>query len=237
MTTPGDQSGFLGLLMLDTRFPRVVGDIGHPATFGFPTRQAVVVGASPQRVVRGGGASLLPPFVEAGHALVAQGAQAIATSCGFLVRFQRELSEALPVPVWTSSLLLVPELQAGLPAGHRVGIVTVDAAALGAAHLRAAGADPATPVEGIAPGCSLQRSLLADLPTLDEAQAALDVVDAGRRLVARCPEVAVIVLECTNMPPYAPALRRALGLPVHDVTTMLAERWGRLASSSDGIAA
>jgi len=224
--------GFLGVLMLDTRFPRIVGDIGNPATFNFPVRYAVVAGASPQRVVRERDTSLLTPFIQAGRALVAQGARAIATGCGFLVLFQRELDAALPVPVWTSSLLLVPELQAGLPAGRRVGVITIDAASLDIEHLRAAGADPATPVEGVAPGGSLQRSLLGNLPTLDETQAALEVVAAGRRLVARCPEAAAIVLECTNLPPYAAALRQALGLPVHDIKTLLDDRWRRLPAAS-----
>ena len=39
----------LGVLMLDTRFPRVVGDIGNPLTFDFPVRYEVVRGASPKR--------------------------------------------------------------------------------------------------------------------------------------------------------------------------------------------
>ena len=124
------------------------------------------------------------------------------------------------------------DLQAGLPDGRQVGVITIDAASLGADHLRAAGADPSTtPIEGIAPGCSLQRSLLDNLPSLNETQAALDVVAAGRRLVARCPEVATVVLECTNLPPYAAALRQALGLPVHDITTLLNDRWHRLAAT------
>ena len=227
--------GFLGVLMLDTRFPRIVGDIGNPASLDFPVRYAVVAGASPQRVVRERDASLLPPFLEAGRVLVGQGACAITTSCGFLVLFQRALGEALSVPVWSSSLLLVPELQAGLPAGRQVGVITIDAASLGAEHLRAAGADPSTtPIEGIAPGSSLQRSLLGNLPTLNEPQAALDVVAAGHRLVARCPQVATVVIECTNLPPYAAALRQALGLPVHDITTLLDDRWRRLAVACGG---
>ena len=44
-------------------------------------------------------------------------------------------------------------------------------------------------------------------------------VAAAQRLIARHPEVAAIVLECTNMPPYADAVRAATGLPVHDITT------------------
>ena len=43
--------GFLGVLMLDTRFPRPLGDIGHPQSFGVPVRQRVVAGAWPSSVV------------------------------------------------------------------------------------------------------------------------------------------------------------------------------------------
>lgn len=207
----------LGVLMLDTRFPRVCGDVGHPGSFDVPVRYAVVHGASPQRVVREGDPALLQPFIDAAVALVAQGATAITTSCGFLVLFQRELQAAVPVPVWTSSLLKLGELQ-------RPGVVTVDASALGAEHLRAAGASRSTPVEGLAPGCSLQRTLLEDLPTLDEAAAEAEVVAAAQRLVARDPAIDSLVLECTNMPPYAAAVAHATGRPVHHLLTLVHER-------------
>ena len=48
---------------------------------------------------------LLAPFVAAGLELVAEGAQALTTSCGFLARWQRELQARLPVPLWSSALL------------------------------------------------------------------------------------------------------------------------------------
>ena len=215
----------LGVLMLDTRFPRPPGDIGNPATFGFPVRYAVVRGASPQRIVREGGGGLLQPFIDAGRGLVRDGAAAITTSCGFLILFQDALQQALGVPVWSSSLLLVAPLAAALPVGRRVGIVTVDAASLGAAHLQAAGASSETPIEGLAAGSAFQRCLLDDEPTLDVDDARCATVDAARALVARRPDVAAIVLECTNMPPYAAAVRDATGRPVHDITTLLTSRF------------
>jgi hypothetical protein len=211
----------LGVLMLQTRFPRPPGDVGHPASWAMPVRWRVVEGASPRRVVREGDPALLQPFVDAGRALVAEGARAITTSCGFLVAFQAELQAALPVPVWTSALLKLPELDAP-------GVVTVDAASLGAAHLRAAGANADTPVEGLAAGCTLQRTLLDDLPDLDAAAAEADVVAAARRLVAREPTLRTLVLECTNMPPYAAAVRAATGRPVHHLMTLVHERWQAL---------
>jgi hypothetical protein len=223
---------FLGVLMLETRFPRPVGDIGHPATFAFPVRHRVVRGASARRVVSAGEPGLLEPFIAAARDLVAEGAGAIATSCGFLVRYQAALQAALPVPVWTSSLLLVPMLQAALGGPGRVGIVTVDAEALGAAHLAAAGADPATPVEGLAPGCAFQLALLDDAPAFDPAEAEAATVAAAENLVRRHPQVEALVLECTNMPPYADAVRRATGRAVHDATTMLADRFPAVAAAA-----
>ena len=215
---------FLGVLMLETRFPRPLGDIGHPCSFSMPVRWAVVHGASPRRVVLGQDPALLEPFIEAGRVLVAQGAAALTTSCGFLALWQRELQAALPVPVWTSSLLKLAELP-----GRRCGVITIDAAALTGAHLRAVGADPGTPVEGISPGSALQRTLLLDLPELDEADARAQVLAAAARLRARHPGLRALVLECTNLPPYADALRHASGLPVHDILTLLHERWEALA--------
>lgn len=221
-------SSTLGILMLDTRFPRIKGDIGNPATFAFPVAYRTVAGASPKRVVVSPDASLLAPFVAAGRALIDDGATALTTSCGFLVLFQRELQRALPVPVWTSSLLLVAELDAERVSGGTTGVVTVDAASLTAVHLAAAGATAGTPVEGLAEDSGFRRTLLEDEAGLDIDAACADTVAAALRLVARRPDVARIVLECTNMPPYARAVAAATGRPVHDITTLLAARWRTL---------
>ena len=227
----GDVTLVLGVLMLDTRFPRIAGDIGHPATFDVPVLQRRIAGASPDRVVRRDPQALLPDFIAAGRALVDEGATALTTSCGFLVRFQADLAAALPVPVWTSSLLLLPGLDAALaPSGRRAGVVTVDAASLSAAHLAAAGARVDTPIEGLAPESAFARTLLEDRATLDVAAAREATVSAAARLVARHPEVGAIVLECTNMPPYAADVARATGRPVHDITTLVTDRLRALAA-------
>jgi hypothetical protein len=214
-------SNFLGILMLDTHFPRPPGDVGNPASWRMPVRHRVVASASPRRVMREGDPALIERFIDAGRALVADGARAITTSCGLLVRWQAALERALPVPVWSSSLLLLPTLP-------RPGVITVDATSLGLAELQTAGAAADTPVEGLAPGCALQRMLLEDLPTLDLEAAEADSVAAARRLVQRRPRVESLVLECTNLPPYAGAIERATGRPVQHRMTLVHERWSAL---------
>jgi aspartate/glutamate racemase len=221
----------LGLLMLQTRFPRPRGDVGHPLTFGFEVRRHVVLGATPERVVRGRDPAALSPFIDAARSLVKGGCDAIGTSCGFLALWQRELQAALPVPVWSSALL---QLAAEQAAGRRCGVITIEAASLRPAHFEAVGADPATPVEGITPGSALHRTLLLDLPQLDAADAQGQVLAAARRLLERHPGIDTLVLECTNLPPYAPALREACGLPVLDVVTLLNARLAALAATACG---
>lgn len=216
----------LGVVMLETRFPRPPGDIGNAQTFAFPVRYRTVAGASPRKVVIERDPALLAPFVDAARALERDGVSAVTTSCGFLALFQREMAAAVTVPVWTSSLLLVAEIEAGLPEGRRVGIVTADADSLSADHLHAVGARADTPREGLALDSRFRATLLQDLGELDAAEAARATVAAAERLIERHPEVAAIVLECTNMPPYADAVRAATRRPVHDITTLVRARLG-----------
>ena len=212
----------LGILMLETRFARVPGDIGNATTWPFPVLYRVVRGATPERVVLHAAEGLLPLFLDAAKELVDIGAQAITTSCGFLSLFQRELAAHVGVPVAASSLMQIPWVQASLPPDKRVGVVTVSAGSLSPAHLAAVGAAPDTPLAGTENGAEIFRVLVrGEKEDLDVALAARDIVEAGRELVSRHPDVGAIVLECTNMPPYAALLAEAVGLPVYDITTLV----------------
>lgn len=212
----------LGILMLDARFPRIPGDMGNATTWPFPVMYRVVKGATPERVVLQGAEGLLDDFLAAAAELVDQGAEALTTNCGFLTLFQRELATHVRVPVATSALMQVPWVQAMLPPGKRVGIVTVSKSSLTDAHLTAAGVPLDVPIAGTEGGREFFRVLIrAEKQDMDVALAEQDILDAGRSLVAAHPEVGAIVLECTNMPPYARALREVVGLPVFDIVSMI----------------
>ncbi|HTN61702.1 MAG TPA: aspartate/glutamate racemase family protein, partial [Devosia sp.] len=218
---PGGDEPFIGVLMLDTQFVRFPGDIGHAASWQTPVRFKTVRGAQPAQVVYGRAAGLLEPFIAAGLELVDQGARAITTSCGFLALFQRELSEALPVPVFTSSLLQIPMIEKSLPETKRVGILTFSAKALSAEHLRAVGVATDTPIQGL-PAESLFVRYYGNQPcNADMAVFDMEVAAAARSLIARHPEIGAIVCECTNLPRHAPAIARATALPVFHVMSMM----------------
>jgi hypothetical protein len=184
----------------------------------------VVRGATPERVVLRGAEGLLPDFLAAAADLVDLGAEAITTNCGFLSLFQRELATHVRVPVATSALIQVPWVQATLPPGKRVGVITVSAGSLTPRHLEAAGVPLDTPIAGTETGREFFRVLIkAEKADLDVGLAERDIIDAGQTLVARHAGIGAIVLECTNMPPYARALRESVGLPIFDIYSLI--RW------------
>lgn len=219
-----NQYGYtVGILMLDTRFPRIPGDMGNAATFPFPVRYHRVAGADPDLVVRRRAEGLLPAFVQGARALEREGVGAITTNCGFLVKYQRELAAAVAVPVFTSSLLLVPLVHRMLPPGRRVGLMTVNAGSLGAEHLAGAGIGPEVPmvVVGLEGEKEFTRVLLGDELELDVDLAREEHLRVARRLVTEHPDVGAIVLECTNMPPYTADIQRETGLAVFDIVSLV----------------
>ena len=211
----------IGILMLETRFPRIPGDVGNAATWPFPVLYRVVRDASPDRVVRQGATGLLDAFVEAGQELVHLGADGLTTGCGFLALQQAELARACGVPVATSSLMQVAAVEALLPPGRRAGILTISRASLTEEHLAFAGAPLDAPVGGTDDGREFTRVILDDEPELDVDLARQDVVDGARRLVEAHPEVGALVLECTNMCPYSADVAEAVGLPVYDFVSFV----------------
>jgi hypothetical protein len=208
---------FLGVLTLDTRFPRLVGDIGNPTSFPVPTFTRVVRGCGPRDAVQGAdgqrAAGLFDSFCATMRQLEREGAASITTSCGFLVLLQERLQAAARVPVVTSSLMLLPDL---LQQHQRVGVLTISAQHLGEPYLQAAGV-PASRnadvlVEGVEADGAFARAILGNEPSLDFGGARRDVLAAARRLAARAPDFTDLVLECTNMPPYAADMQAATGL-------------------------
>ncbi|MEM5491649.1 aspartate/glutamate racemase family protein [Hoeflea sp. AS16] len=211
----------VGILMLDARFPRIPGDVGNATTWPFPVLYRVVRKATPDLVVRQGAAGTLDAFIEAGRDLVRDGADGITTNCGFLSLFQQQLSEALQVPVATSSLMQVELVNRLLPPGKRAGILTISASTLTPRHLEAAGVPANTPVGSTEGGREFTRAILGNELELDVDLARQDNIEAALELCARHPDIGAIVLECTNMVPYAADIRAATGVPVFTIESFI----------------
>ena len=211
----------VGILMLESRFPRIPGDMGNAGTWRFPVLYKVVKGANPDLVVRRQAKGLRDAFVDAAKELAETGADGITTNCGFLSIFQDDIAKAVNIPVVASTLMQVSMVNKLLTPGHRAGILTISGSTLSREHLDAAGVPEGTPVESTGENDEFTRAILDDLESMDVEIARNENVEAARSLIRKNPDVGAIVLECTNMTPYAADIRKAVDLPVFTAESMV----------------
>lgn len=211
----------IGILILDTRFERLPGDIGFAETWPFPVQFGVVRGATPEKVVEGGAEGLLEDFVAAAEELIDLGVDGLTTSCGFLAKIHNQLVERLPVPIATSSLLQIPMARALLPAGRNVGVLTADKNALTDAHFAGIGLKKDVPVVGMNLQGVFKRNIRSGAQNVDRSVQENEVLQMAETLLIENPEVGAIVSECTNLAPYSAAIQQRFGVPVFDIFTLV----------------
>lgn len=210
----------IGVLMLDTKFHRPVGDIGNHDTFSFPVVYKKVKGASVARVVKQGDPKLIIPFVKAARELENEGVKAITTSCGFLALFQKEIQNQLSVPFFSSSLLQIPLVS--MIAGEPIGVLTASKLSLTAAHFKGVNVrNESIVVEGLEGMPAFAGAIIEEEIELDERAVAEEMQQVTTEWIAKNPDLKAIILECTNMPPYKQALREVTDLPIFDITTLV----------------
>jgi len=200
----------------------IPGNIAHPETFDFPVAYERITGAHYQTVVVQPNTGVLASMVDAARAMERRGIRAILTSCGFNAVFQRELASAVDVPVFASALLQVPLVHRMLKPDQCVGIITAAEEHLTTVHLTSVGITDEMPIcfAGLENSREFARILVDPKaePMVDKLES--EVIDLARRLVAENRNTGAIVLECTDLPPFAAALRRVLRMPVFDIVSL-----------------
>ena len=194
--------------------------MGNAYTWDFPVLYKVVKGASPQKVVAENDPSLLQPFINAAKELEAEGVSAITTNCGFLAMFQKEMNEAVNIPLFSSTLLMIPLVYSMIRPDQKVGVMTVNKSTLSDKIIYGAGcADIPKVIIGMEAEEEFTNMILEDRLQMDVDKCRAEHVNVAKRLVDENPDLGAIVLECTNMPPYSHAIQQATGLPVFDIVT------------------
>ncbi|MCS7233539.1 MAG: aspartate/glutamate racemase family protein [Synergistetes bacterium] len=213
------EKAVLGILMLETRFPRIIGDVGNPQTYPFPVKLKKVSGANLKTVVWRTETSLINAFLEGAKELEKEGVKAITTSCGFTILFQDKLAQEVKVPVFASSLIMIPWVYKMIRG--KIGVITANSRSLSQAHLEAAGANGIPVViKGLEGKEEFRRVILEDSPDGDFTKIEKEVLETAKELVIEHPDIRGFVFECHNLPPYTPRVQMELGLPVFDFLTL-----------------
>ncbi|EAR61918.1 aspartate/glutamate racemase family protein [Neptuniibacter caesariensis] len=212
----------VGVISLESYFPKPEGHIKHPASFDFPVIYKTVQGATIERLIRDRDPALLAPFIEAAKELEREGVKAITGSCGFLALHQKAIAEAVDIPVFMSSLIQVPLVSRMIKPSQKVGVVVANSEALTDAHLSGVGIqDEPMVIAGMQDQPQFAEVILrGDSNDLDMDKFETELTTVVEKMLDENPEVGAIVLECTDLSHFAPALHRKFGLPVFDLSSL-----------------
>ena len=212
----------IGVLCLDSRFPKPVGHIKNPSSFKFPILYETVKGATVQKMLDNPGADFIAPFLDAAKKLESDGVRAITGSCGFLALFQKELANSVSIPVYSSSLIQIPMIYNMFGSIGQVGILTASRSKLTKKHFQGVGAENfPVAIEGMDDSEEFREVILEGTrDNMNITKVANEILECAKTLILKNPDVNALVLECTDMPPYSFKLQRELKLPIFDITTL-----------------
>lgn len=220
-TTPGRPVAYgytIGILCAEWNVPFVPGDLNNASTFDFPVRYLTVEGASGAEVLTGNAADYADMFIQAAKALEAEGIHAITGNCGYMAAYQEPVSNAVNLPVFMSSLLQAPMLSHMLGAHQRLAVIAANGAGITEQVLHGAGiTDPdRLVIQGLDHMPHFNEVILQEKGVLDEDRLREEVVRVATETVTAHPSIGAVLLECSDLPPYARAVHEATGLPVFD---------------------
>lgn len=215
----------IGIIMLDTVFPRIPGDIGNAKSYDIPVRYKIVKNAQPDRIMGDTPDSeLLKPFIDAAHELEEEGVKAITTSCGFLAAFQRELADAVNIPVFTSALILAPLVKSMINKNKKIGIFTERAQYMNEGHFTKVGwssKDIPVVISGMPEGSPFPALFIGNQYEEEREVLQQCMEELTRRHMETYPDTGAIIFECTNFGPFSRYVQDIAKVPVFGINQLL----------------
>ncbi len=211
----------IGIVVLETWYPLLPGNVANATTFDFPVRYKILREATVERIMRADPV-LLDMIIQAGHEFEQEGVRAMVGACGYFANYQREVAAALNIPVFLSSLLQAPMIYRALKPEQQVGILVANAKAVGQTMLEACGITADIPIAYL--GMEDQpefRNILEYGGQFHYDKFEAEVVSRAQQLVTENPNVGAILLECSDLPPFAWSVQKAVKLPVFDFISMI----------------
>jgi hypothetical protein len=210
----------IGVLMLDCNIPFVPGDVGNASTYDFPVQFRLVPGATGEAVITRQDPALTPVFIDQAKQLVGQGVRAITGDCAYMGAYQRDVADAVDVPVFLSSLMQVPLALSMLRSDQKLAVLVANGAGVTDRLLEPVGivgdVRERCVFRGLEDKEHFSDVFLREIGEVDVARVEAEMIETSQGVLNDEPSVAAFLFECSDMPPYSAAVQRATGLPVFD---------------------
>lgn len=212
----------IGLICLDSLFPKPIGHVRNPETFDFPVLTRLLQGVTVKKILCDESSKLADIFIEAACDLEHQGVRAITGSCGFMAQFQKEIARAVNIPVFMSSLLQIPLVYSMLNTKNKIGVLTASKQSLSERHLRAVAAeDLPVIIEGLEDQKQFRKVIIDGKHNeLDFKIFENEIFSVTENMLSENDNIGALLLECTDLTYFSRSLRIRFNLPVFDIITL-----------------
>ena len=212
----------IGVLCLESYFPKPPGHLRNPVSFDFPVTYKVMRGIDVPKLLFNPTPDLVAPFIEAAQELEREGVLAITGSCGFLARFHKELTQAVKIPVLVSSLTQVPLVRTLHGADATIGVLTASSKALTPFHFEQIGGDiNDVVVKGMEGYPEFWEVIIeAKRESMDFSTMEQEICDAAESMMKE-HNLDALVLECTDLSAFARRVQERICRPVYDINGLI----------------
>ena len=226
-------TGFsVGILCSDENsYPVIPGNVANYSTYPFPVHYKLVPKCTAERLLNND-RSLENGIIESVKQLQSEGAKVISSACGFFGNFQEQAANAVDIPVLLSSLVQLPMIETGLKVGQKIGILTAYEKGLTESLLKSCGVTNSSNliIGDLSKGKEFS-SISNGAGSFDNKKLCDEIVEKAVEITTKYPEIGAILLECSDLPPYAFAIQQAVQLPVYDFITLI--RWAHYGNSQN----
>ncbi|MDO5519539.1 MAG: aspartate/glutamate racemase family protein [bacterium] len=209
----------IGIIAVDLIYPKLPGNVANATSFSYPVLYKKVSFEIEQLFE--GDPSIEAQIVAAAKELEAEGVRAIIGACGYFAHFQRVVSEAVDIPVYLSSLCQIPIIELGLSSSKKIAVLAASGENLNDELLGKLGISSERLIIKSIGELDSFAPIRWGKTTLDNGALTKELGEVALELVREHPEIGAILLECSDLPPYAYEIQCLTGLPVYDFITMI----------------
>jgi len=217
----------LGVIRLDYNYPPAKGDIDCPDSFPYDVIYKVVPGLTFEMCQSGVLSREVEERFKSSIRWLAEEKKVsgISGDCGFMMYLQPLAREVTNIPVFMSSLCLLEAMMGVYSHKCQIIVLTANRASLepmrGLIKTECGGGGDTHDNRYHIVGCEDVAGFeaVAHAEKVDTKKVEPGVVRKAQDALKQFPDSRAFLLECTELPPYADAIRCSTGLPVYDVIT------------------
>lgn len=209
----------IGIIAVNLDYPKLPGNVANATTFTFPVDYEVIDLEIEQLFENDPAA--IDVIINAAKKLEARGVKAIVGACGYFANFQHQVQASVRVPVILSSLAQLPLISLSLRADQKIAVLVADINGADQKLLDNVNADDHNVIFVDVGSLPEFHAIRYGQTVLDNGALTKALMQKAQSVVANHPEVGAILLECSDLPPYAAAIQAATKRPVFDFITLI----------------